>query len=181
MVYSEYETGLSKPKLLGTILHSLPRLTNSLPPQHVGYLRGLSDTLSAAVASQLNFRDHSTSLNRARAAVTLLLSTPAPQMWITNGCRTHTELGDVFLVYARTAKAGGGDGYSLFLVEKGMPGFSLGSRVKDKLGMRASNTAEIVFDRVRIPAATHLVGTEGKRVCAWISMYVFFLHRAPFP
>jgi isovaleryl-CoA dehydrogenase len=83
-------------------------------------------------------------------------------MWITNGARSDTELGDVFLVYART---GGGVGpagrYSLFLVEKGMEGFSLGQRIKDKCGMRASNTAELVFDNVRVPAATHLVGHEG--------------------
>ena len=42
-----------------------------------------------------------------------------------------------------------------------MPGFSLGSRIKDKCGMRASNTAELVLDGVRVPAATHLVGEEG--------------------
>ena len=47
-----------------------------------------------------------------------------------------------------------------------MPGFSLGSRVKDKLGMRASNTAELVFESVRLPAATHLVGEEGTAVLA---------------
>jgi len=86
------------------------------------------------------------------------------KMWITNGSRADGVLGDVFLVYARTAaadaKPAGGKAHSLFLVEKGMPGFALGQVVKDKCGMRASNTAELVFDGVRVPAA-NVVGTEG--------------------
>jgi len=84
------------------------------------------------------------------------------KMWITNGAVSDTELGDAFLVYART---GGADvrpskAISLFLVEKGTPGFSLGQRLKDKCGMRASPTAELVFDDVVVPAA-NLVGEEG--------------------
>lgn len=85
------------------------------------------------------------------------------KMWITNGARSDTELGDTFLVYARTAPPEVkdiGKAYSLFLVEKGMSGFSLGQRIKDKLGMRASNTAELVFDGVSVPAA-NVVGKEG--------------------
>lgn len=85
------------------------------------------------------------------------------KMWITNGARSDTELGDTFLVYARTApegsKGGSKGAHSLFLVEKGMPGFSLGQRIKDKCGMRASNTAELVFENVRVPKE-NLVGEE---------------------
>ena len=77
------------------------------------------------------------------------------KMWITNGCVDDTTLGDVFLVYARTGDSS--TGISLFLVEKGMEGFSLGQRIKDKLGMRASGTAELVFEDVKIPAE-NLVG-----------------------
>ena len=82
------------------------------------------------------------------------------KMWITNGAASDTELGDAYLVYARdAAPAGGGKkaSFSLFLVEKGMAGFSLGQRIKDKCGMRASNTAELVLDGVRVPTATHRV------------------------
>jgi isovaleryl-CoA dehydrogenase len=86
------------------------------------------------------------------------------KMWITNGAVSDTELGDIFLVYARThGKPGSKPGrkdYSLFLVEKGFPGFSLGQRIKDKCGMRASTTAELVFDNVRVPAK-NIVGHEG--------------------
>lgn len=80
------------------------------------------------------------------------------KMWITNGARSDTELGDVFLVYACT-----GAKHSLFLVEKGMPGFALGQRIKDKCGMRASNTAELVFENVRVPKA-NLIGHENDAV-----------------
>lgn len=77
------------------------------------------------------------------------------KMWITNGCVSDDELGDVFLVYAKI-----GDKISSFIVEKGMEGFSLGQRIKDKAGMRSSPTAELVFDRVPVPAA-NLLGHEG--------------------
>jgi isovaleryl-CoA dehydrogenase len=81
------------------------------------------------------------------------------KMWITNGCLDDTTLGDVFLVYGRTGQSRAD--LSLFLVEKGMPGFSLGQRIKDKLGMRASPTAELVFEDVRVPVE-NLVGSEGQ-------------------
>jgi isovaleryl-CoA dehydrogenase len=80
------------------------------------------------------------------------------KMWITNGAINDSELGDVFLVYARTGEARAD--VSVFLVEKGMPGFSLGQRLHGKLGMRASPTAELVFEDVRVPAI-NLVGKHG--------------------
>jgi isovaleryl-CoA dehydrogenase len=83
------------------------------------------------------------------------------KMWITNGAVSETELGDVFLVYGRT-----GDGprdFSQFVVEKGFPGFKLGQKIKDKLGCRASTTAELVFDDCEVPSA-NLVGKEGSAV-----------------
>jgi isovaleryl-CoA dehydrogenase len=77
------------------------------------------------------------------------------KMWITNGCVSDTELGDLFLIYAKT-----GQHISTFVVEKGTPGFSLGQRIKDKAGMRSSPTAELVFDNCRVPAGNRL-GEEG--------------------
>ncbi len=85
------------------------------------------------------------------------------KMWITNGSRNDTELGDAFLVYAHTGSSPRDLG--LFLVERGMPGFSLGQRLKDKLGMRASPTAELVFENVRVPAK-NVVGDPGRAVIA---------------
>jgi len=80
------------------------------------------------------------------------------KMWITNGCVNETELGDVFLIYANTSEGGENrKQVSLFLVEKSFPGFSLGQKIKDKCGMRASNTAELVFDNCKVPKE-NLVG-----------------------
>ncbi|MEZ4462418.1 MAG: acyl-CoA dehydrogenase family protein [bacterium] len=84
------------------------------------------------------------------------------KMWITNGAISDTELGDVFLVYAKHEDKND-RAVSLFLVEKGMPGFSLGQKIHGKLGMRASTTAELVFEDVRVPAV-NLVGEPGRAI-----------------
>lgn len=81
------------------------------------------------------------------------------KMWITNGTLDGKSTGDAYLVYAKTGK--GPRDVSLFLVEKNMKGFSLGQKIQDKCGMRASMTAELVFQDCRVPAS-NLVGQEGK-------------------
>src|SRR5439155_8381430 len=77
------------------------------------------------------------------------------KMFITNGVRA-----DFCLLVTRTDKVAGYDGFSLFLVDSTTPGFGV-SRKLDKLGMRSSDTAELVLDDVRVPGDA-LVGTEGK-------------------
>ncbi|MBW2237173.1 MAG: acyl-CoA dehydrogenase family protein [Deltaproteobacteria bacterium] len=72
--------------------------------------------------------------------------------FITNGGIDQQTVGDVFLVYAATGERE----ISTFLVEKGMAGFRLGQKWTDKLGMRASFTAELVFDGVRVPEANRV-------------------------
>ena len=68
------------------------------------------------------------------------------KLWITNGPEA-----DVLVVYMRTApKEAGSRGMTAFIVEKGMPGFSTAQKL-DKLGMRGSNTCELVFDGCEIP------------------------------
>jgi isovaleryl-CoA dehydrogenase len=76
--------------------------------------------------------------------------------FITNGGIDENTLGDAFVVYAATDDRS----ITAFLVEKGAAGFRLGQKWKDKLGMRASFTAELVFDGVRLSAADRL-GDEG--------------------
>src|SRR5262249_34710085 len=80
---------------------------------------------------------------------------------ITNGGIDERTLGDAFVVYAATRPRM----LTSFLVERGMPGFRLGQKWKDKLGMRASFTAELVFEGVRVPLANRL-GGEGEGTLA---------------
>jgi butyryl-CoA dehydrogenase len=75
--------------------------------------------------------------------------------WITNGCHA-----DVFVVTARTDPQKGNRGISNFIVERGMKGFAT-HEIKEKLGMRGSDTAELTFDDVRVPAE-NMVGEEGE-------------------
>jgi acyl-CoA dehydrogenase len=80
------------------------------------------------------------------------------KMFITNGV-----YGDLYFVAARTAPGTPGrrhDGLSMFLVERGLPGFAV-SRKLDKMGMRASDTAELAFQDCPVPAE-NLLGVEGR-------------------
>jgi isovaleryl-CoA dehydrogenase len=76
------------------------------------------------------------------------------KMWITNGPDA-----DTLVVYAKTDPAAGARGITAFIVEKGMPGFSTAQKL-DKLGMRGSNTCELVFADCEVPAG-NVLGAEG--------------------
>jgi isovaleryl-CoA dehydrogenase len=77
------------------------------------------------------------------------------KMWITNGPDA-----DTLVVYAKTDREAGARGITAFLVEKGMPGFSTAPKL-DKLGMRGSNTCELVFVDCAVPAE-NVLGAEGR-------------------
>ena len=77
------------------------------------------------------------------------------KLWITNA----KEAG-VFIVFATVDPSAGYKGITAFIVEKGMPGFSLGKK-EDKLGIRASSTCELIFDNCIVPAA-NVLGEVGK-------------------
>ena len=79
------------------------------------------------------------------------------KMWITNG-----PTADVLVVYAKTDVGAGHKGISTFIVEKGTPGFSVAQKL-DKLGMRGSETGELVFEDCEVPAE-NMMGTEGQGV-----------------
>src|SRR4029450_1256279 len=83
--------------------------------------------------------------------------------WVVNGSKafiTHGAVGGVMVVMAVTDRAKGNRGISAFIVERGTPGMAAGKK-ENKLGMRASDTSEVVFQDCRIPAA-QLVGAEGE-------------------
>ncbi len=84
------------------------------------------------------------------------------KMWITNGCIDDDGTpADIVWVYAKTGTDEKGRAQiSTFLVEKGMQGYSVGQKIIDKTGMRASNTAELVFEDCIIPKS-NLVGEVG--------------------
>ncbi len=79
------------------------------------------------------------------------------KMWITNGPDAGT-----LVVYAKTDPDADARGITAFLIERGMPGFSTAQKL-DKLGMRGSNTCELVFEDCRVPAA-NVLGGVGKGV-----------------
>lgn len=83
--------------------------------------------------------------------------------YVLNGSKnfiTHAISGDVAVVIARTGEKGDSHGMSAFIIEKGTPGFMSGKK-ENKLGMRASETAELIFNNCRVHK-DQLIGEEGK-------------------
>ena len=80
--------------------------------------------------------------------------------YLLNGSKTFITNGwhaDLVIVVAKTNPAAGAKGTSLLLIERGMPGFSVGKRLK-KMGLKAQDTSELFFDNVRVPADNLLGG-----------------------
>ena len=85
------------------------------------------------------------------------------EYYILNGAKnfiTHGKSGDVAVVIARTGKVGDSHGMSAFIIERNTPGLSAG-RKENKLGMRARETAELIFEDCRVPAA-NILGKVGE-------------------
>jgi hypothetical protein len=83
--------------------------------------------------------------------------------WVIDGSKqfiTHGQYGDTMVVMAVTDRAKGNRGISAFIVERGTPGFRAGKK-EDKLGMRASETSEVIFENCTVPAE-NLLGGEGQ-------------------
>jgi len=83
--------------------------------------------------------------------------------YVINGAKnfiTHGKSGDVAVVIVRTGETGDSHGMTAFIIEKGTPGFSAG-RKENKLGMRASETAELIFDNCRVHK-DNMLGNEGE-------------------
>ena len=82
--------------------------------------------------------------------------------WVINGAKnfiTHAISGNVAVVIVRTGDKGDSHGMTTFVIEKGTEGFSSGKK-EDKLGMRASETAELIFDNCRVHAS-NILGNVG--------------------
>jgi len=132
---------------------------NASEAQKAKYLPGLcsGDLVGALAMSEPNSGSDVTSmqLKAEKKGDKYILN--GSKMWITNG-----PTADVIWVYAKTDMNAGHKGISTFIIEKGMPGFSIAQKL-DKLGMRGSETGELVFEDCEVPAE-NLVSTEGKGV-----------------
>ena len=124
--------------------HFLPKLISG---EHVGALAMSEPEAGSDVVSM--------TLRAERRSGIYVLN--GRKMWITNGPDA-----DVLFVYAKTAPGAGARGISAFIVEKGFRGFSAGAKL-DKLGMRGSNTSELVFEDCEVPEENR-VGAEGEGV-----------------
>ncbi|WP_251861008.1 acyl-CoA dehydrogenase [Clostridium sp. Marseille-Q2269] len=83
--------------------------------------------------------------------------------YILNGSKifiTNGGVADVFVIFAMTDRSKGVKGISAFILEKGMPGFSVG-KTEEKMGIRASSTTELIFEDVKVPKE-NMLGKEGK-------------------
>jgi len=97
------------------------------------------------------------------AAAMRTTATRQGECWVLNGSKTfitHGRIGGVMVVVAITDRTKGHRGISAFIVEHGTPGMSAGKK-ENKLGMRASDTSEVIFQDCRVPAAS-LLGQEGQ-------------------
>ena len=122
----------------------LPKLISG---EHIGALAMSESNAGSDVVSM--------SLRAMRSGNEFILS--GSKMWITNGPDA-----DVYIIYAKTDPAAGVKGITAFIVERDTPGFSRSPKL-DKLGMRGSNTCELVFDDARVPAQ-NILGAEGRGV-----------------
>jgi len=131
----------------GTEVQKRKYLPKLISGEHVGAL-AMSESGSGSDVVSMRLRAE------PRAGGYVLNGT---KMWITNGPDAST-----LVVYAKTDPQAGPRGITALIVEKGMPGFSTAQKL-DKLGMRGSNTCELVFEDCEVPAE-NVLGEEGRGV-----------------
>ncbi len=149
--------GLSYGAMSNLCLNQLQK--NGNDEQKARYLPGLcsGEQIGALAMSEANAGSDVVSMQlsaRKKGNVYVLNGT---KMWITNGPDAH-----VYIVYAKTNPEAGSRGITAFIIERDFPGFSRSPKL-DKLGMRGSNTCELVFDNCEIPAS-NVMRNEGDGV-----------------
>lgn len=134
---------------------------NGTPAQKEKYLPKLisGDHVGALAMSETGSGSDVMSLTLSAALKDDQYILNGSKMWITNGPDAHT-----IVVYARTDKSAASKGITAFIIEKDFPGFSVHQKL-DKLGMRGSNTCELVFENTPVPQ-TNILGrlNEGAKV-----------------
>jgi alkylation response protein AidB-like acyl-CoA dehydrogenase len=165
--YNEYVTAIEQLSILDPSIGLSMAAHNSLCAGHILQFgnqqqkqRWLPKLATADWIGAWGLTEHNTGSDAAGMATTAVKDGDS---WVLNGAKnfiTHGISGDVAVIIARTGEKGDAHAMTAFVVEKGTSGFTSGKK-EDKLGMRASETAEIIFDNCRVPH-TNVLGEVGE-------------------
>ena len=156
--YTEYVTAIEQLAILDPSIGLSMAAHNSLCTGHILQFgnesqkkKWLPKLATAEWIGAWGLTEHNTGSDAGGMATTAVQK---DDNWILNGAKnfiTHAISGDISVVIARTGKKGDSRGMTAFVIEKGTKGFSSGKK-EDKLGMRASETAELIFDNCIVPS-----------------------------
>lgn len=155
--YNEYVTAIEQLAILDPSIGLSMAAHNSLCTGHVLQFgnedqkkKWLPKLASAEYIGAWGLTEHNTGSDAGGMATTAVKD---GDFWVLNGAKnfiTHAISGDIVVVIARTGEKGDSRGMTAFVIEKGSDGISSGKK-EDKLGMRASETAELIFNNCRVP------------------------------
>ena len=164
--YTEYVTAIEQLSILDPSIGLSMAAHNSLCTGHILQFGNedqkqiwLPKLASAEWIGSWGLTEHNTGSDAGGMSTTAVKD---GKEWVLNGAKnfiTHAISGDISVVIVRTGEKGDSHGMTAFVVEKGTPGFTSGKKV-DKLGMRASETAELIFDNCCVPAE-NILGDVG--------------------
>lgn len=164
--YTEYVTAIEQLAILDPSIGLSMAAHNSLCTGHILQFgnenqkkKWLPKLATAEWIGAWGLTEHNTGSDAGGMATTAVQK---DDNWILNGAKnfiTHAISGDISVIIARTGKKGDSRGMTAFVIEKGTKGFSSG-RKEDKLGMRASETAELIFDNCIVPSE-NILGNVG--------------------
>jgi alkylation response protein AidB-like acyl-CoA dehydrogenase len=162
MGYHEYVTLIETLSMVDPSIGLSVAAHNSLAVNHIysfgnesQRLKWLPDLCSGKALGAWGLTEHNTGSDAKNMSTT---ATQKGAHWVLNGTKnfiTHGSSGDLAVVIARNGDKGENRGMTAFVIERGTPGFSAGKK-ENKLGMRASETAEMVFDNCVIPDENRL-------------------------
>ena len=162
MGYHEYVTLIETISIVDPSIGLSIAAHNSLCSNHIysfgnedQRLRWLPDLCSGTLIGAWGLTEHNTGSDAKGMSTT---ARKDGNTWVLNGTKnfiTHGISGDIAVVIARNGEKGDSRGMTVFVVERGTPGFTAGKK-ENKLGMRASETAEMVFDNCVIPDENRL-------------------------
>ena len=154
--YTEYVTAIEELSILDPSIGLSMAAHNSLCTGHILQFgsedqkkKWLPKLVTAEWIGAWGLTEHNTGSDAGAMSTT---AKKDGEYWVLNGSKnfiTHAISGNIAVVIARTGKKGDSHGMTAFVIEKGTEGFTSGKK-EDKLGMRASETAELIFDNCRV-------------------------------